>query len=140
MARILALDYGTKRTGIAVTDPDQLIATGLTTVSTKDAILFIKGYMQKERVECIVIGEPKRMDNTASSVSGLVMAFVKKLATEFPEVKMERYDERFTSRMAFQAMIDGGLKKKDRQDKKLVDMISATLILQSFLADRERKR
>src|ERR1035437_714077 len=133
MARIMAIDYGTKRVGIAVTDPMQMIANRLTTVHSKDIFVFLKDYLSKEKVECIVVGEPKTMMNKPSESTTEINAFVKKLSKEFPDIKIERMDERFTSKMAFQTMIDTGLKKKDRQDKGLVDSISATIILQSYL-------
>ena len=136
MARIMAIDYGSKRTGIAVTDPLQIIATGLTTVHSKDVIEFIRKYMEKEEVSCIVVGEPKRMNNGPSESARFIEPFVIHLKRSFPGVKVERMDERFTSKMAFQTMIDSGLKKKDRQDKELVDQISATIILQSYLSKK----
>ena len=129
----MALDYGRKRVGIAVTDPLQIIANGLTTVHSKDVIVFIEKYLQQEQVDCIVIGEPKQLDNTPSESAELINNFVTHLGRKFPTLKLARVDERFTSKMAFQTMIDGGLKKKDRQNKALVDEISATLILQSYM-------
>jgi putative Holliday junction resolvase len=133
MARIMAIDYGSKRVGIAVTDPEQIIATGLTTVPSKDVIDFLKKYVEKEAVTCIVVGEPKRMNNEPSESARFIEPFVMHLKRTFPDIKIERMDERFTSKMAFQTMIDSGLKKKARQNKELVDEISATIILQSFL-------
>jgi putative Holliday junction resolvase len=133
MARIMAIDYGSKRVGIAVTDPEQIIATGLTTVPSKDIIDFIKKYVEKEEVTCIVVGEPKRMNNEPSDASRFIEPFVMHLKRSFPGIKVERMDERFTSKMAFQTMIDSGLKKKARQSKELIDEISATIILQSYL-------
>lgn len=133
MARIMAIDYGSKNVGIAVTDPQQIIATGLTTVHSKDVIDFLKKYVEKEQVICIVVGEPKRMNNEPSESARFIEPFVKHLKRTFPAVKVERMDERFTSKMAFQTMIDSGLKKKARQDKMLIDEISATIILQSYL-------
>lgn len=133
MARILALDYGKKRTGIAVTDELQLIASGLTTVRTHDLIVFLKKYLNEEAVDCIIVGEPKQMNNTPSESEALIKPFLKQLSKAFPEMPIERQDERFTSKMAFQTMIDSGLKKKQRQDKALVDEISATIILQAYL-------
>lgn len=129
----MAIDYGSKRVGIAVTDPLQIIANGLGTVHSKDVIQFLKDYMAKEKVDCIVVGEPKQMDNTQSDSSRFIEPFVKHLSRTFPDIKVERMDERFTSKMAFQTMIDSGLKKKDRQNKELVDQVSATIILQSYL-------
>jgi putative Holliday junction resolvase len=133
MARIMAIDYGSKRVGIAVTDPEQIIATGLTTVASKDVIDFLKKYVEKEAVTCIVVGEPKRMNNEPSDSARFIEPFVMHLKRSFPAIKIERMDERFTSKMAFQTMIDSGLKKKARQNKELVDEISATIILQSYL-------
>jgi putative Holliday junction resolvase len=130
----MAIDYGSKRVGIAVTDPQQIIATGLTTVHSKDVIEFLKGYIAKEPVECIVVGEPKRMNNEPSDSARFIDPFVVHLKRTFPAIKVERLDERFTSKMAFQTMIDSGLKKKDRQNKALVDEISATIILQDYMS------
>lgn len=133
MARILAIDYGSKRTGIAVTDTLQIIASGLTTVNTNDLLAFLKDYTSKEHVELFVIGEPKQMDNTASESEALIIPFLEKLKNAIPNIPIQRVDERFTSKMAFQTMIDSGLKKNQRKNKALVDEISATLILQSYL-------
>ncbi|HBU76881.1 MAG TPA: Holliday junction resolvase RuvX [Muricauda sp.] len=133
MARILALDFGKVRTGIAVTDELQLIASGLTTVETKDLLSFLKDYTQKESVERFVVGLPKQMDNTASESEVLIQDFLNKLKAKFPNIPVERQDERFTSKMAVQSMLDSGMKKKKRRDKALVDEISATLILQAYL-------
>lgn len=133
MARILALDFGSKRTGIAVTDELQLIASGLTTVPTENLLPFLEKYFSEEKVELVLLGEPKQMDNTASQSEVGIQEFIKKFIEKFPEMKVERVDERFTSKMAFQSMIDSGLKKKQRQNKALVDEISATIILQSYL-------
>ncbi len=134
MGRILAIDFGTKRTGLAVTDPMQIIASGLTTVETKELIQYLKAYVNSEDVEKFVVGEPKQMDNTASESEVHIQKFLEKLVKEFPNIPVVRVDERFTSKMAFQTMIDSGLKKKQRQNKALIDEISATLILQSYLA------
>ncbi|WP_298761027.1 Holliday junction resolvase RuvX [uncultured Psychroserpens sp.] len=133
MARILALDYGTKRTGIAVTDELQIIASGLTTIETKTLIPFLKTYISKENVELIIVGEPKQMNFEASKSEVFIAKFLETLTKEIPHLPVKRVDERFTSKMAFQTMIDSGLKKKQRQDKALVDEISATIILQSYL-------
>jgi putative Holliday junction resolvase len=133
LARILALDFGKVRTGIAVTDELQLIASGLTTVETKDLLYFLEEYTQQESVERFVVGLPKQMDNTASESEVLIQNFLKKLTAKFPSIPVERQDERFTSKMAFQSMLDSGMKKKKRKDKALVDEISATLILQAYL-------
>lgn len=133
MARILAIDYGMKRTGIAVTDELQIIASGLTTVETKELLPFLVDYTSKEQVELFVVGEPKQMDNTASESEVLIAPFLEKLNKQFPNIPVYRVDERFTSKMAFQTMIDSGLKKNQRKNKALIDEISATLILQSYL-------
>jgi putative Holliday junction resolvase len=133
MPRLLAIDYGTKRCGIAVSDPMQIIAQGLTTVHSKDIFDFLQKYFEKEKVEIIIVGEPKKLSGEATDATVHVNAFVKKLKEKFPAMKIERIDERFTSKMAFQTMIDSGLKKKDRQNKELVDEISATIILQSYM-------
>jgi putative Holliday junction resolvase len=122
-----------KRTGIAVTDVLQIIASGLTTVNTNELIPFLKDYTSKEQVELFIVGEPKQMDNTASESEILILPFLKKLELQFPNIPIQRIDERFTSKMAFQTMIDSGLKKNQRKNKALVDEISATLILQSYL-------
>lgn len=136
MARILAIDFGTKRTGIAVTDELQLIASGLTTVETKKLMVFLKNYVATENVELFLVGEPKRMNDTPSDVEVHISAFIKKLNKEIPEVPVQRADERFTSKMAFQTMIDSGLKKKQRRNKALLDEISATIILQEYLYNK----
>tara|TARA_R110002073_G_scaffold40547_5_gene115034 strand:+ start:139750 stop:140166 length:417 start_codon:yes stop_codon:yes gene_type:complete len=133
MARILAIDYGKKRTGIAITDELQLIASGLTTVATETIFTFLTTYFLTEDVELILVGEPKQMNNTPSESEALIQPFIVKLKKEFPNIPITRVDERFTSKMAFQTMIDSGLKKKQRQNKALVDEISATIILQSYL-------
>ena len=133
MARLLAIDFGTKRTGIAITDEMQIIASGLTTVSTKDLISFLKDYFAKEDVELIVIGEPKQKDGTHSDVEVCIKNFILKLLKAFPTLRIERMDERFTSKIALKTMIERGLSKKKRQNKSLVDEISATIILQDYL-------
>lgn len=133
MARILALDFGTKRTGVAVTDELKLIASGLTTVNTKELMQFLKDYFCKEKVELVVVGEPKQKDGTASQSEVYIQSFLEEFAKQFPAMPVKREDERFTSKMAFQTMIDSGLKKKQRQNKALVDEISATIILQNYL-------
>ncbi len=136
LGRILAFDFGEKRTGIAVTDELQIIASGLTTVDTKKIFSFLTEYLKKETVELFIVGEPKQMNNTASESEQFIQPFLKKLSTTFPKIPIKRIDERFTSKMAFQSMIDSGLKKKQRQNKALVDEISATLILQSYLYNK----
>ena len=133
MARIVSLDYGTKRTGIAVTDEMQIIASGLTTVPTKELISFLKQYTSEENVELFVIGEPKQMNFEVSESEVSIAKFIETLTKAIPRIPIIRVDERFTSKMAFQTMIDSGLNKKKRKDKALVDEISATIILQSYL-------
>lgn len=133
MGRILALDFGKVRTGIAVTDELQIIASGLKTVATNELLTFLKTYIQKENVELILLGKPKQMDNTDSESEVLIQPFLERLEKNFPKIPIKRVDERFTSKMAFQTMIDSGLKKKQRRNKALVDEISATIILQSYL-------
>ena len=133
MPRILALDYGTKRTGIAVTDELKLIASGLTTVATKDLLNYLQDYFKNEKVERVLVGEPKRMNDLPSESEVHIQEFLKKFVEKFPYMPLERVDERFTSKMAFQTMIDSGLGKKKRRDKALVDEISATIILQTWL-------
>jgi putative Holliday junction resolvase len=133
MGRILAIDYGLKRTGLAVTDPLQIIATGLTTVETKELINFLKDYFNRETVELIIIGEPKNLDDSDTHATPLVEKFVAELAKHFPSIPVQKVDERFTSKMASRAMIDMGMKKKQRRDKALVDEIAATILLQSYL-------
>ena len=133
MARILALDYGTKRTGVAVTDELQIIASGLTTVETGKLLPFLKEYFTNESVDLVIVGEPKQKDGNHSNVEEHILKFITKFNHAFPEMSMERMDERFTSKMAFQTMIDSGLRKKQRQNKALVDEISATIILQDYL-------
>lgn len=135
----MALDYGQKRTGIAVTDDMQIIASGLKTVDTPQVLTFLKDYLSKNKVEAIVIGEPKYMDGKAMDLEGPIQEFITKLKSQHPEMVIDRVDERFTSKMAMQTMIAGGLKKKDRANKALVDEISATLILQSYMESRGRR-
>ena len=138
MARILSIDYGKKRTGIAVTDPLQIIAGGLATVSTSELFDWLKAYLAKESVERIVIGEPRQPNGQPSENLQRVQQFVNRWRKAVPEVPIEYFDERFTSVLAHQAMLDGGLKKKARQDKALVDEISATIILEDYLRSRTR--
>ena len=133
MPRILAIDYGQKRTGIAITDEMQIIASGLTTIASETSIAFLKDYFAKEKVEKVLIGEPKQMNGEPSQSTDIIEKFVTKFKNNFPEMALERVDERFTSKMAFQTMIDSGLKKKQRQNKALVDEISATIMLQDYL-------
>ena len=133
MPRILAIDYGQKRTGIAITDEMQIIASGLTTIASETSIAFLKDYFGKEKVEKVLIGEPKQMNGEPSQSTEIIEKFVTKFKNNFPDMAIERVDERFTSKMAFQTMIDSGLKKKQRQNKALVDEISATIMLQDYL-------
>ena len=133
MGRLLAIDFGMKRTGIAITDELQLIASGLTTVGTRELMSFLKKYFASERVELVLIGEPKQKDGTHSQIETNIKEFIIAFSEEFPEMKVDRVDERFSSKMAFQSMIDSGLKKKQRQNKALIDEISATIILQDYL-------
>jgi len=137
MRRILAIDYGTRRCGIAHTDPLQIIASGLTTVSTEVLLDYLEQYLDKEEVECIVVGEPLQRDGTPPPVEEHIQAFLKKLRIKIgPDISIERQDERYSSKQAFQTMIDSGLKKKKRRDKALIDEISATIILQEYLESR----
>lgn len=133
LSRILAIDYGQKRVGFAVTDEFRICATPLDTIHVSKSFDFIKDYISKEKVDVIVVGEPKKMDNTNSDAARFIEPFVNRLRKELQEIEIVRIDERFTSKLAFQTMIDAGLKKKDRQNKELVDKISATIILQSYL-------
>lgn len=139
MGRIIAIDYGKKRTGIAVTDILQLIANGLTTVPTPELMDFLMKYVEKEPVDRIVVGHPKQMNNEDSENMKRIVPFVNQLKKKLPHIPVEWVDERFTSVMAHQAMLDGGLKKKARRDKALVDEISATIILQSYLESNKYK-
>lgn len=136
LGRILAIDYGRKRVGLAVTDPLQMIANALKTVHSKDIWDFLTDYLSKEDVDCIVVGYPKQMNNQASEAVRFINPFLKRLTKLYPEMEVKLVDERFTSKMAHQTMIDAGLKKKARQNKALVDTISATIILQSYLEQR----
>lgn len=137
MARVLAIDYGKKRVGLAVTDPSQIIANSLTTVPTHEIWDWLKIYLEKEKVEKVVVGYPRQMNNQPSEAVSFINPFLKKFQQKYPETELELFDERFTSQMAFQTMIDGGVKKQKRRDKAMVDAISATIILQGYL---EQKR
>ena len=137
MGRILALDYGTKRVGVAVTDSLQILANGLTTIPTNEIWKFLEEYFKKETVDCLVIGYPIQTTGVGSDSLRVINPFIKKFLKVFPNIPINQADERYTSKMAHQAMIDGGLKKKDRQNKALVDTISATIILQGFLETRK---
>jgi len=133
LPRILSIDYGLKRTGLAVTDPLQIIATGLTTVESKQLIPFLKEYFAKEEVELIIIGEPKNWDDSDTDATALVERIIKQLKKHFPEIPIKKVDERYTSKMAKDAMLEMGLKKMQRRNKKLVDEIAATIMLQEYL-------
>ncbi len=139
MGRILAIDYGRKRVGLAVTDELKIIATSLGTVHAADVIDYLKRYLMDNTVECFVVGEPKDMTNHPSEAERFIIPFVRNLKKNFPDVRIERYDERFTSLMASRAIREAGAKKSDRQNKALVDAVSATLILQSYLESKSRK-
>ena len=134
MPRILAIDYGLKRTGIAVTDEMQIIASGLTTVASPTLIAFLKKYFEQEKVQTVLIGDPKQMNGLPSESAPIIEKFVVEFIKVFPEMHVVRVDERFTSKMAFQSMIDSGMKKKQRQNKSLIDEISATIMLQDYLS------
>lgn len=136
MGRILALDYGSKRTGVAITDELQLIASGLTTVATPELMDFLKKYIASEKVELILVGEPKQKDGTHSDIEREIKKFLIEFTKNFPNLEVKRVDERYSSKMAFQTMIDSGLKKKQRRNKALVDEISATIILQEYLYNK----
>lgn len=133
MSKIIAIDYGTKRCGIAETDSLKLIASGLTTVETKNIQQFMIDYLTKEDVDCLVVGEPRRLNDEMSAVEKSIEPFINFIKKRFPKLKIEREDERFTSKMAMETMIQGGVKKMKRRDKALVDKVSATLILQSYM-------
>lgn len=139
MGRILAIDYGNKRVGLAVTDELQIVANGLTTVHSKDLFDFLKNYFQKETVELIVVGEPLDMQNRPSDASRFIDPVIKQLNKQFPTIPVKRMDERFTSKMAMKTMLDAGLGRKARQNKALVDTISATIILQSYLEQQSHE-
>lgn len=136
MARILSIDYGLKRTGIAVTDPLQIIASGLTTISSTDLIRFLKDYTSREAVELIIIGEPRNLDDSDTHATPLVEKAIKQLEKSFPTIPVRRVDERFTSKMAKDSMLEMGLSKKQRRNKALVDEIAATILLQEYLGSR----
>lgn len=136
MSRIIAIDYGRKRTGIAVTDSLQMIANGLTTVPTHQLLTFLLDYTEKEDVECIVVGQPKQMNNEDSENMKYIEPFVRSLKKRMPNMRIEYIDERFTSVLAHRTMLEAGLRKKERQNKALVDEISATIILQTYLENR----
>ena len=136
MGRILAIDYGNKRVGLAITDPMQLIATPLETIHSQDVLTYVKAYQLREPLDAVVVGMPRTLLNEPTDVTSAVVGLVRRLRRELPELPVHEIDERYTSRMAHQAMLAGGLSKKDRRDKATVDRVSATLILQSFLNSR----
>lgn len=133
MARIICIDYGLKRTGLAVTDPMQIIASGLTTVESPKLIPFLKDYFSKEVVELILIGEPKNWDDSDTHATPLVEKCIKELLKNFPSIPIKKVDERYTSKMAVQSMVESGMKKKNRRNKALIDEIAATIMLQEYL-------
>jgi putative holliday junction resolvase len=133
MARILSIDYGIKRSGIAITDEMQMIASGLTTIATIDIFNFLKNYFETEKVETVIIGEPKQMNGQPSESAVFINEFINNFGVQFPDMPLVKVDERFTSKMAFQTMIDSGLKKNQRKNKALIDEIAATIILQDYL-------
>ena len=136
LGRIVGIDYGTKRVGLAVTDPTQTIANGLKTLPVNELMSFLGAYLEKENVVEFVVGYPKKMNNQPSETARIIDRFLQQLKTRFPQIPVELMDERFTSKIAFQTMIDSGLRKKKRRDKALIDTISATIILQSYLDRR----
>ena len=140
MARILAIDYGQKRVGLAVTDNLQIIATTLDTIHSKDVVQYISDYITHEKVELFVVGFPKDLRNNATDATKYVEEFVKRLERKFPKIPVEKIDERFTSKIAFKAMIDGGLKKSARSNKAMVDKLSAVIILQSYLEQKQNEK
>ena len=140
MGRIIGIDYGTKRIGLAVTDPMQIFASPLVTIKPEDFDNFIEGYLKTEEVDAFVIGYPVQMNNQPSESVRYINPFIKKLKKTFPDKHLHLVDERFTSQMALRTMIDGGVKRKDRKDKSMVDKISASIILRSFLDNRSNKK
>ncbi len=136
MGRIMGIDFGLKRIGLAVTDPEQIIASGLTTVDRNEIIAYLNNYVRRESVELFVIGDPANLDGSATDATKLVRNFVKQLGNEFPSIPVKTVDEAFTSKMAIDTMVEAGIGKKKRRDKKLKDKISATIILQSYLESK----
>jgi putative holliday junction resolvase len=137
VGRILSIDYGNKRVGLAVTDPLQIIATRLTTVSAEEIWSYLADYFERESVELVIVGYPKQMNNQPSEAIRYINPFLKKFQLKYPDMHLQLMDERFTSKLAFQAMIDAGVKKKDRQNKETIDGVSATIILQSYLEGKK---
>jgi putative Holliday junction resolvase len=140
MARLIAIDFGEKYTGLAHTDPNQMVASGLKTLPTNEVIPFLRNYCDNEQVEAFVIGEPIQKNGLPSEVESLILKFITSLKKEFPSFDLYRHNERYTSKMAFKVMIDAGLKKKQRQDKRLIDQISSTIILQSYLEYKSKNK
>lgn len=138
IGRIIAIDYGQKRVGLAVTDPEQIIATSLTTVRAMDVIPFLKDYVKREPVVKFIVGEPRQMNYQLSEAAKFIEPFVRQLIREFPEIPVERVDERFTSKMAVDSIRESGAKRKDRRNKSLIDTVSATILLQSYLSQHPR--
>ena len=134
MAKAVGIDYGTKRIGISISDSSQIIATSLCAIENKNIFSFLKELIEKEEVDTIVIGEAKNLDNTETDISKQIYLFIKKLKNQFPKVNIQTIDEQFTSKIAFQSIIDSGIKKKKRQNKSLIDKVSATIILQDYLS------
>jgi len=137
--RIISIDYGSKRCGVAVSDPLCMIANPLETVLTNDLFNFFERYFKSNQVKTILVGMPKHLDGNLNDIEKQILVFIKQFSLKYPTINVERLDERFTSKMAFQAMIDGGLKKKDRQNKSIIDMVSATILLQNFLDHHQTK-
>ena len=137
MSIILAIDYGRKRVGLAVTDSEQLIASGLTTIKTSELFLYLNDFFAKNKVACVVVGLARNLDNSLSESSQYIEPFVGRFKKKYPDIKLERVDERFTSKIAFQTLIDAGISKKARSNKSLIDKVSATIILQSYLDGRK---
>jgi len=137
MGRLLAIDFGTKRIGLAETDPLQIIASGLDTVENKKIFEYLDSYLKREQVDEFIVGEPKRMDDTPSESEQYIKPFIEELNKKYPNIPVKRFDERYTSKMAFQTMIDSGIGKKARRNKGLIDKISATIILQSYMESKQ---
>jgi putative Holliday junction resolvase len=137
MGRLLAIDFGTKRIGLAETDPLQIIASGLDTVDNKKIFEFLDSYLKREQVDEFIVGEPKQMDDTPSESEKYIRPFIEELQKKYPNIPVKRFDERYTSKMAFQTMIDSGIGKKARRNKGLIDKISATIILQSYMESQQ---
>lgn len=137
MGRVLAIDYGTKRVGVAITDKLQIIASGLTTVHSTEILSFVEAYCAREEVETIVVGEPKKLNNQVAEVEQHIRGFIRNLKKKLPNIRIDRYDERFSSKIAYQSIVSSGIKKMKRRNKELIDEVSATIILQSYLESRK---